>query len=112
MADQQLMVGRRCPVYALAPGRMFGLSTSAALGGMVVFAALNPFMHGWYSSLNFPISGVAAWIIEKMTSGREAGFAVQWTSAHATGSVAQFFAQSWRGVGAMAPPNAQKRYEP
>jgi energy-converting hydrogenase Eha subunit B len=59
-----------------------------------------------------PIAFLTAWVGEKITSGKEPGFAVHWVAAHATGVFAKMLAQSWKGVGLMAPPNHQRIYEP
>lgn len=100
--------GRRCPVYALAGMRILGLSQGSALLAALSLGITNTVIGG---ATGVAVALVVAYVGEKVSTGREGGFAVQWLSAKATGKFAELFANSWRSAGAIAPPNAQKRYQ-
>ena len=106
---QELREGRICPIYALAPMKIMGLSEGSALMAGMVFGV------GYYLTSPYVAIGLAialAYGVEKAGAGREKGFAVQWVSAHATGGFVKGIARSWRRLGLLAPPNHQNTYEP
>ena len=110
MEDQnEMKEGRICPVYALAPMRVMGLSSGSAMIALMAFGVGN-YTIGAVAST--PIAFVIAYISEKVSSGRENGFAVQWVAAHAKGIFAKAIAESWGNLGLMPPPNYQKKFEP
>lgn len=105
----ELDMGRICPVYALAPMRVFGLSSGSAMLALLVFVVFNSTVGVIAAIL---IAFAIAYIGEKVSAGRESGFAVQWIAGNAKGKFAMVIAKSWGEVGLMPPPNHQNTYEP
>lgn len=107
--DQELESGRICPVYALAPMRIMGLSSGSAMVALLVFGGGYFVLGALYAA---PLAFLVAYVSEKASGGRENAFAVQWVSAHAKGMFAKILAESWGNLGLIAPPNYQNTYEP